>query len=270
MSTTQPSDQSAAHSVLLDRSGPVITVTLNRPGSMNAITGEMCESLRSFADEIATDADARVIVLQGAGKCFSVGGDVGAFAKNLDNMRPLIRQMIPDINAFILALRRMDKVVVANVHGMAAGGGLSLALACDLVVAGAKTQFAFGYRNLGTTPDAGGTCFLTRAVGEKKAFELLLHRHIFSAAEAAQMGLINWAVPEDEQAAHLGELCASLSRLSRNAVLNTKRLINLSYTSTLEQQLSEEVESFVQCSTRPDFTEGIRAFLDKRAPNFKD
>jgi len=237
---------------------------------MNAITGEMCEQLRYLGDEIAVDSDARVVIIQGAGRCFSVGGDVGGFAENLEKMRPLIRQMIPDISEFILALRRMDKVVVAKVHGMAAGGGLSLALACDLVAAGVKTQFALGYRNLGTTPDAGGTCFLSRAIGEKKAFELLLHRHIFSADEAAQMGLINWSVPEEELATFVGDLGASLAKLSRNAVSQTKRLINLSYTSTLEQQLAEESESFVHCATLPDFKEGIRAFLDKRAPNFKD
>lgn len=271
MSTTPTKDEAPAESsVLVDSDGPILTVTLNRPASMNAITGKMCARLRALGDEIATDRISRVLILQGAGKCFSVGGDVGGFSRNLDNMRPLIKQMVPDISEFILALRRSDKVVVAKVHGMAAGGGLSLALACDLVAASNTTNFAFGYRNLGTTPDAGGTCFLTRAIGEKKAFELLLHRHIFTAGEAADMGLINWSKPEQELEAFVAELAVSLARLSRDAVSQTKRLINLSYTSTLEQQLSEEGESFAHCSTRPDFQEGIRAFLEKRPPNFKD
>lgn len=257
-------------SILVERKGPVLTVTLNRPAAMNAVTGEMCDRLRYLGDEIAAEASARVVVIQGAGKCFSVGGDATFFAEHIDNMRPLVRQMLPDFNAFVLALRRMDKLVVAKVHGVAAGGGLSLALACDLVAAGQSANFAWGYRNIGTSPDAGGTYFLTRAVGEKKAIELLLHRHIFSAAEAERMGLVNWVVPETELDSFVEDLCAKLSKLSRNAVAQTKRLVNLAKTTTLEEQLAAEIESFALCTSRPDFKEGITAFVNKRSPHFQD
>lgn len=260
----------AAPAILVDRKGPVLTLTFNRPSAMNAVTDEMCTTLRDLGNEIAADAAARVVVVQGAGKCFSVGGDARLFAEHLDNMQPLVLQMLPDFNDFVLALRRMDKVVIAKVHGVAAGGGLALALACDLIAAGAETQFAWGYRNIGTSPDAGGTYTLTRAVGEKKAFELLLYRHIFSAAEAERLGLINWVVPDAELDAFANELSAEMSKLSRNVVAETKRLVNLSKTTTLEQQMAAEIESFVLCTSRPDFKEGITAFVDKRPPDFKD
>jgi 2-(1,2-epoxy-1,2-dihydrophenyl)acetyl-CoA isomerase len=259
-----------APAILVDRKGPVLTLTFNRPSAMNAVTGEMCTTLRYLGDEVAADGAARVVVIQGAGKCFSVGGDARLFAGHLDNMRPLVRQMLPDFNEFVLALRRMDKVVIAKVHGVAAGGGLALALACDLVAAGAETQFAWGYRNIGTSPDAGGTYTLTRAVGEKKAFELLLYRHTFPAAEAERLGLINWVVPEAELDAFVDQLGAEMSKLSRNVVAQTKRLVNLSKTTTLEQQMAAEIESFALCTSRPDFREGITAFVGKRPPNFKD
>lgn len=265
-----PQQAALGSPILVDRNGPVLTVTLNRPAVMNAVTGEMCSTLRYLGHEIATDADARVVVIQGAGKCFSVGGDATFFAKHLDNMRPLVRQMLPDFNEFVIALRRMDKIVIGKVHGVAAGGGLSLALACDLIAAGEKANFAWGYRNIGTTPDAGGTYFLTRAVGEKRAMELLLHRHIFSAAEAQSMGLVNWVVPDVELDSFVGDLCTTLSKLSRNVVAQTKRLVNLAKTTTLEEQLAAETESFALCTSRPDFKEGITAFVNKRSPDFGD
>ncbi len=268
--STESEQPTISPSVIVDRTNSVLTVTLNRPSCMNAITGEMCTRLRYLGDEIAADKSMRVVILKGAGRCFSVGGDATLFSEHSDNMRPLIRQMVPDINEFILALKRMDKMVIASVHGVAAGGGLSLALACDLVAAAENTQFAWGYRNLGTSPDAGGTYFLTRSVGAKKALELLLHRHVFSAADAEHMGLINWVVPEERLDSFVTEASLALARLSRNAVAHTKRLVNLANTSTLEQQLAAESDSFANCASRPDFKEGLRAFLGKRTPDFRD
>ena len=268
--SADPTQTAAGPVILVDRKGPVLTLTLNRPYAMNAVTADMCGTLRQLGDEIAADKSVRVVIVQGAGKCFSVGGDATFFSGHLDNMRPLARQIVPDFNQFVLALRRMDKIVIAKVHGVAAGGGLSLALACDLVAAGANAQLAWGYRNIGTSPDAGGSYFLTRAVGEKKAFELLLHRHLFSAVDAERLGLVNWVVPEAELDAFVQEVSITLSRLARTAVAQTKRLVNLAKTNSLEQQLAAEEESFVLCTSHPDFKEGIMALIGKRPPKFED
>lgn len=257
-------------SIVIDRDESVLTLTYNRPLSMNAVTGEMCRDLRRLGDEIGADENVRVVIITGAGDCFTAGGDAALFVEHIDNIRPLLREMLTDINEFILSLRRMDKIVIAKVHGVAAGGGVSLALACDLVAASTGAKFAWGYRDIGTTPDAGGTYFLSRAVGEKKAFELLLHTRIFSAVEAERWGLINWVVPEAELDAFVKDVSLTLSKLPRNVIAQTKHLVNLAKTSTLEQQLAAEANSFVICATHPNFKEGVTAFIGKRRPNFKD
>lgn len=256
--------------ITLSRNGPVMTLLLNRARQMNTVTEKMGVELRGIAGKIEDDRSIRVLVIRGAGAAFCAGGDIHSlFKPNLDDPARVVRKTLPDFHEFILALRRMDKVVLCAVHGVAAGGGLSLALACDYVVAAQDAMFSWAYRNLGTTTDGGGSFFLTRSVGEKRAFDLLLRRGTFNAAEAKSDGLISAVAAPAELDQTIERLAEEFARLSPQVVAGSKRLIYSATHSTLAEHLAEETRLFAACASGRNFVEGINAFLQKRKPCFE-
>jgi 2-(1,2-epoxy-1,2-dihydrophenyl)acetyl-CoA isomerase len=259
-------------SVLLDRQGPVATLTLNRPESLNTLDFTMMEALVAHTATVAADQSLRCVVLKGAGRHFMAGGDLHVFAELLPlpgaERKARFTALIGRLHAAIENLQRMPHPIVASVHGAVAGFGLSLMNACDLVVAADNAFFTSAYRHIGLTPDGGGSYTLPRIVGVKKAMEIMLLGERFDAQQALSMGLVNRVVPAAEQDATTAMLVNALVTGPRLATASAKRLVNESLGNTLSRQLDAEAESFGACTADDDFVEGIRAFVEKRPPRF--
>ena len=270
---TERSTNTNTESVLLTRDGAVANLTLNRQAALNALDLPMMDALVAHVAMIAADPTLRVVVLQGAGKHFMAGGDLKTFATRLD-AEPAQRQadfqlIVDRLHAAIEHVQRMPQVVICALRGAVAGFGLSLAAACDLAVAADDAYFASAYRQIGLTPDGGGTWALPRLVGLRKALELLLLSGRIDAKEAQRRSLVNRVVPASELEATVTALAASRAAGPRLALRNAKRLARESLDRSLSEQLQAEAVSFALCTASPDFVEGIRAFLDKRPPRFE-
>ncbi|NNG04515.1 MAG: enoyl-CoA hydratase, partial [Inquilinus sp.] len=220
--------------VLLETAGAVATVTLNRPDALNALDEAMIGALHDAMIRLEHDESVRCVVLRGAGDSFMAGGDIRVFARALETLEPAARQakfegMIGQVHASVVAIRRMEKPVIAAVHGAAAGFGLSLALAADLALATDDTVFTLAYCHIGTSPDGGSTFHLPRAVGMKRAMEIALLGDRFGAEQAAAIGLINRVVPAADLAGETERLAARLAQGPTAAYGRTKRLLNGSF-----------------------------------------
>lgn len=258
--------------VLLERDGAIATLTLNRPAALNALDDAMVEALYAHVGSIAGDDAIRAVVLRGAGRHFMAGGDIRVFAESLGQdaaaRRASFQRLVERVHASVELLARMPQPVIARLHGAVAGFGLSLANACDLAFASEDAYFASAYLQIAVTPDGGGTYWLPRAVGARRAAEIMLLGDRFGAPEAAALGLVNRVVRNedlDEAVAHAARRVAAGPTL---AVRNLKRLLRGSLQRSLSEQLQAEAVSFGQCTGSDDFAEGIAAFLGKRAPDF--
>ncbi len=258
--------------LLLDRAGPVATITLNRPESLNTLDYALMDALIEAAAEVAGDDSLRAVVVRGAGKHFMAGGDLRTFAGELhkpgQQRASEFRRMIGRLNSAIEYFHRMPHPVIGCVQGAVAGFGLSLMNACDLVVAADNTFFASAYCNIALTPDGGGSWALPRIVGTRRAMEILLLGERFDAQRALEIGLVNRVVPVGELDAAAMQYAQSLARGPVLAIRNAKRLVRESLSRSLAEQLDAEAVSFGACAGTPDFVEGITAFLDKRPAQF--
>jgi 2-(1,2-epoxy-1,2-dihydrophenyl)acetyl-CoA isomerase len=258
--------------VLLAREGPIATLTLNRPDTLNTLDFAMIDALVAHTAGIAADDSLRVVVLRGAGRHFMAGGDVRVFAAELERSsaerRSAFQRMVERLHAAIESLHRMPHPVVGSIHGAVAGFGLSLLNACDLVVAADDAYFASAYRQIALSPDGGGSWSLPRIVGWRKAMEIFLLGERFGAAEALALGIVNKVVPVAELAAATDTVVRALAGGPVLALRNTKRLVRESMARSLSEQLQAEATSFGECAGAADFPEGITAFLAKRPPRF--
>ncbi|HEX6138389.1 MAG TPA: enoyl-CoA hydratase-related protein [Casimicrobiaceae bacterium] len=261
-----------ADPILLERDGAIATLTLNRPAAMNALDVAMLDALVARTAALAADTALRVVVLRGAGQHFMAGGDLRTFATFLESAsaqrQPQFQRVVERAQAAIEYLHRMPHVVIGALHGAVAGFGLSLAAACDLVVAAENAYFTSAYRQIGLTPDGGGTWSLPRAVGLRKALEIYLLSERFDAREALRIGLVSRVVPGGELDATVDQFARSIAAGPALALANVKRLLRDASERTLSEQLQAEAHSFVQCAATADFAEGIGAFLEKRRPRF--
>ena len=257
--------------VLIERDGAVAEVILNRPEAMNALNNEMVEGLLGAVTEVAEDRGVRCVVIRGAGGCFMAGGDLKQFHEYL---RTTADTGLPfPINfdrahGAIEGIRRMGKPVIASVRGPAAGFGMSLVCACDLVIAADDAFFTLAYCLIGASPDGGSTFHLPRAVGLKRAMEMALLGDRFDAEAALATGLINRVVPATELEEETAKLARRLAAGPTRALASTKRLLNQSFHSSLREQLAGEAENFLECTATADFAEGIDAFIGKRKAEF--
>ena len=258
--------------LLLDRDGAIVTLTLNRPASLNALDSEMIDALIAHSAALAADDSVRCVVIKGAGRHFMAGGDIRSFNDQLvaspSDRRRHFTRMVEHMHAAIENLQRMPHPVLASVHGAVAGFGLSLMCACDLAIAAESSYFTSAYRHLGLTPDGGASYTLPRLIGLKKAMEIVLLGERFDAAEALKLGLVNRVVAESELDEATRQLAMALAAGPVLALRNGKRLVNQSLSQSLSAQLQSEAESFGACAATEDFAEGVRAFLDKRTPRF--
>jgi 2-(1,2-epoxy-1,2-dihydrophenyl)acetyl-CoA isomerase len=258
--------------VSVERRGRVAHVLLNRPAALNALDFAMMDALVAVTAELAADDSLAAVVIGGAGKHFMAGGDIRAFAQELDQPAAARQQrftgVVDRVHAAIENIARMPHPVIARVHGAVAGFGLSMMNACDLVVASDDAYFAAGYRNIALTPDGGGSWSLPRVVGARKAAEILLLGERFDAQAALALGLVNRVVPLAGLDAAVDAIVTALVNGPTHALRATKRLLRDSDARSLSAQLHAEALSFGACTATDDFVEGITAFVAKRPPHF--
>ena len=259
-------------SVVVERHEGVLDITLNRPEILNAVNRETIAALSAAVGEAAEDRAVRVVLLRGAGTHFCAGGDITMFAE-LIRLSPAERlkalyQIVDTLHPLLIRMRHMPKPVVAAVQGAAAGFGLSLVLAADLALAAEDAVFTSGYIHLGTSPDGGMTATLPRVVGLKHAAELMLLGDRFDARRALELGLVNRVVPAEKLTGEAAALAVRLAAGPTQAYGRTKALLQATLGDGFDAQLRRETENFAACAASEDFAEGVRAFLEKRAPVF--
>jgi len=257
----------AAASILLTIDAGVATLTLNRPAVLNALDVAMAEAFLAAIQAIAASDAVRAILIKGAGRGFCAGGDVSQFTQGGDP-EAAIGAIIAPLHAGLALLAGLPQPSVACLHGAVAGGGFSLALACDLAIAAENAKFTMAYARIGATPDGSGSHHLVRAVGMKKAREIALLAETFDAAEALRLGLINRVVPTGEVEAQALALARLLAAGPTQAYGGIKKLLDASGANTLNEQLELERETFAASTRTADFREGIAAFTEKRPARF--
>jgi 2-(1,2-epoxy-1,2-dihydrophenyl)acetyl-CoA isomerase len=247
------------------RDGAVLTITLNRPDVLNAFNGAMHAALRGALKE-ARDDEVRAVVITGAGRGFCVGQDLTEFQEGAGDVADRLRATY---HPNILALRALEKPVIAAVNGPAAGAGMSFACACDIRIAADTASFVPAFVNIGLVPDSGGTYFVSRLLGTARAFEWLCSGRKLTAAEAHAWGLVSEVVEAESLLARVAEFAAALAAMPTKAIGMTKRLLERGATATLEDQLEWEAQLQSAAVKSADFAEGVQAFLEKRKPAFK-
>jgi 2-(1,2-epoxy-1,2-dihydrophenyl)acetyl-CoA isomerase len=249
--------------VEVSRDGAVQTITLNRPDKLNAFNGAVHAGLREALEE-ARDPAVRGVVITGAGRGFSAGQDLTAFGESGD----VAAMLRATYHVNILAIRSLEKPVIAAVNGVCAGAGLSLACACDIRLASDAAFFVPGFVGIGLIPDSGGTYFLRRLLGTARAFEWMTSNRRLTAAEAHAWGLVSEVVEAELFTARVAERAAELAAGPTRAIALTKRLYDEAATSTLEEQLEREAEAQAEAAQTEDFGEGVAAFGEKREARF--
>jgi 2-(1,2-epoxy-1,2-dihydrophenyl)acetyl-CoA isomerase len=247
------------------REGAVLTITLNRPDVLNAFNSEMHRALAGALKE-ARAADVRAVVLTGAGRGFCVGQDLTEFREAPGDIGARLRE---SYHPNVLAIRALEKPVIASVNGAAAGAGLSIASVCDVRIAAESATFIPAFINIGLVPDSGGSYFVTRILGPARAFEWLASGRKLTAAEAHAWGLVSEVVEADGLAARTAEIAAQFAALPTRGIGMTKRLIDHAVTASLEEQLEREAQLQAAATQTDDFKEGVAAFLEKRSPKFR-
>ncbi|MGV3628055.1 MAG: enoyl-CoA hydratase-related protein [Betaproteobacteria bacterium] len=247
----------------------IATITFNRPAVMNALDADMIRAFRAACERATGDSAVRVIVLRGAGPGFVAGGDVAMFRDNVAAMAALVPELAAELHHGILALRRAQQPVIAAVHGAVAGAGVSIMLACDLVLAAAGTQFSLAYSRIGTSPDGGATWFLPRLTGYQKAMELMLLADTVDAETMQGLGVVNRVIAVDQWSLEVEKLARRLAAGPARAYAETKALANRALLDGLAVHLDAEALAFARCAAAADFAEGVTAFADKRKPLFK-
>jgi 2-(1,2-epoxy-1,2-dihydrophenyl)acetyl-CoA isomerase len=252
----------------LDVRDGVAYITLNRPEAGNALNLELAWELLRAVMRCDEDPEVRAVVISGAGRMFCVGGDLSSFTEQGDHLPQHLKEVTTYLHAAVSRMARMEPPVVAAVHGAAAGAGMSLACACDLVVAAESARFAMAYTNAGLTPDGSSTYYLPRLVGFKRAIELTLTNRELSAQEAMEWGIVTRVVPDDDLSENAAALATQLAAGATKALGAAKRLLHIGWTETLETQMEHETQTIADVARTADAREGIAAFMEKRSAEF--
>ena len=246
----------------------VATITLNRPQAANALTMQMGRELMDAAIHCDDDPEVRVVVLTGAGKMFCVGADLKQFPPAGPKLATEIKLLTTWLHTAISRFTQMNAPLICAINGTAAGAGMGLALIGDLVLAAESARFKMAYSRLALTPNCSATYYLPRLVGFHRAFELYVTNRMLSATEAEAWGMVNRVVPDDALASKTQALAAQLAAGPTQAIGATKRLFHRTWTESLESQMEQEVQVLTNAAQRPEVTEGIEVFFEKREPNF--
>lgn len=265
-----PSDEQV---LLYRRDQGIVTLQFNRPQVLNALNEDLSLALLEKIQEVEFDSSVRCLILTGSGSGFMSGGDIQFFQETLtlspEKRRARFHTLIQHVHPVILSLKRMPKPVLASVNGVAAGYGLSLMMACDLVVASTKSSFTLSYSQMGLSPDGGATYSLPRVVGRQKAMAMALLGDSLTAEQALEWGLISRLTDPEKLETTTHKLATFLAAGPTKAFAKTKALLNGSFEKGLPQQLYEEENAFADCTASKDFEEAASAFLEKRPPVFQ-
>ena len=246
----------------------VATLTMNRPQVLNALNDDLLAGLRDGLALAKADASVRAVLLTGAGRGFCAGADLAAAAKRTQptDVEQSLRERYHPI---VLAMRRLPKPIVAAVNGSAAGAGMSLALASDIVLAGESASFLQAFTRIGLVPDCGSTWFLPRMAGDVRARAMVMLADKIGAADALQYGLVWKVYPDDKLLAEASAIAKRMAQMPTRAYDLIKQALAVSSGNGLGEQLEVEALMQGQAMATQDHKEGVAAFLQKRTPNFK-
>jgi 2-(1,2-epoxy-1,2-dihydrophenyl)acetyl-CoA isomerase len=245
----------------------VAKIILNRPDKFNSFNRAMALQMQEALDDAAADKKIRAVYITGAGKAFCAGQDL---SEALDPSGPGIRKIVDEhYNPIIRKIRNMEKPVVCGVNGVAAGAGANIALSCDVVVAALSSSFLQAFSKIGLVPDSSGTFILPRLIGWNRASALMMLGDKVSATDALQMGMIYKVVEDDKLQESAMGFAVTLASMPTKGIALTKKLLNESFQNTLEKQLERERDLQVEAANSFDYNEGVRAFIEKRKPEFK-
>ena len=243
----------------------VLTITLNRPDVLNALNREVHQGIFDALERAKGDDSVRAVVITGAGRGFCVGQDLQEFAGGAGDVAQNLRD---NYHRNVLAIRALEKPVIAAVNGPAAGAGMSLALACDVRIAARSASFVPAFIKIGLIPDSGGTWLVRRLLGAARAFEWLTTGRRLGADEARDWGLVSEVVDDWELSERMHEVAVLYAAMPTRAVWQTKRLLDAAESDTFSEQLELEATTQAEMTRTPDFTEGVQAFLEKREATF--
>lgn len=252
--------------LLVEVSHNVAWITLNRPDSLNALNGNIVDGITETMGKIADDPSIRGVVIRGAGRTFSAGGDIKAMG---DVTPEMVEDYVGHVNRAVLSMKALALPIVAQVHGFCVGAGFNLALACDLIVAADTAKFMMSFVQVGLISDGGGMYFLPHAVGPHKAKELLFLGDPISAREAKDLGIVNRVVADNDLQHEVEGLMARLVRGPSLAIGQMKLLADRAMVSSLEEMLRAEQTTQPAMVASADHREGVRAFIEKRPPKFQ-
>nr|WP_201715014.1 enoyl-CoA hydratase [Rossellomorea arthrocnemi] len=252
-------------SLLVEKNDRVLNVTLNRPDSLNSFDEGMLNGMITALEEAERNQEIRAIVIRGAGRSFSAGGDV----KTMGSATPAqVYEHIGILNSCIKAIKEIEKPVIATVHGFAAGAGFNLALACDVLIASESSQFAMSFSKVGLISDGGGSYFLPRLIGPHLAKEFFFTGESVSARRMYELGVINRLVPADRLEEETKVFASHLATGPSKAYGMMKKMIDRSFTTSLDEILEQERITQTLMISTEDHLEGVSAFKEKRTPSF--
>lgn len=251
--------------ILTWRDDAVAHISFNRPAALNAIDQYLAYSFKGACEELVNDPTVRAVVVSGQGRAFMAGGDLVAMRR--DPVR-VASDLIECMHAAIGTLANLPAPVIASVHGVVAGGGLGVALACDLCIAAEGTRFSVAYPLVGASPDCGTSWSLARTLGLKPALQFALLGEAVSTAEAYRLGMVNQVVLADDLVDETKRLAGKLAAGPTAAFGRTKRLLRRASDTSLMSHLDAEKFAFLESAASSDFQEGVAAFLDKRPTRF--
>lgn len=255
--------------IILDVNEGVATITLNRPEVFNALDMQLAREFHEATVRCSEDDAVRVVVITGSGKAFCAGGDVKGFCDRVDTIGMHVKLLTTELHGAVSRLVRMSKPTITAVNGVAAGGGMSLALAGDLILAAESARFTMAYTQIGASPDGSSSFFLPRLVGVKRALELTLLNPVLSARQAMEWGIVNQVFADDQFQQNVQTIANQLAQGPTLAYGRAKALFYSSTSETLETQMEHEAQMIAACGRTADFREGIFAFAEKRQPRFQ-
>lgn len=246
------------------------TITLNRPDKLNAFAGTMRQEVAQAVHEMADHRDVRVLIITGAGRAFCAGADIGYMKELLEaGDTHAFQELVEAGRGVVTRIRQTSKPVIAMVNGPAAGGGANMALSCDFRIASDQASIGQTFNRIGLHPDWGGTYFLPRLVGAAKTMELMCTGEMVDAAEALRLGIFTKVVPGDRLAEETGAFARLLAAKPPIALALVKEAVYQSDEGSLDDMLDVELRHQLRCFASDDATEGLNAFLEKRAPKFR-
>ena len=252
-------------SVNMAQIGAVVTLTLNRPEQLNALDTKMASLLLDKIEITSKNTSARLVILRAEGRSFCAGGDVAAMYANRNNIATFIENTINPFHACVLGLQRLRLPVIASVQGPVAGGGFSLAMACDLVVATRSARFVVAYSKLGAPADGGLSFFLVQRLGNARALDALTTGGQFTSEQALQRGLINRVVDDDRLQEETNAWGTQLLTLTDQSLRELKGLVTAQSIPALEAHLAREKAAFLRCAVTTDFQTRVASFAKKQS-----